>query len=39
MFAGYEHACPHDTPRQMRAYALGLNALHFTPKTEEETES
>lgn len=27
--AAYEHACPHDTPRQMRAYALGLNTLHF----------
>lgn len=39
MRAAYEHACPHDTPRQMRAYALGLNTLHFTPKKEEETES
>ncbi|MCS7049187.1 MAG: type I-E CRISPR-associated protein Cse1/CasA [Verrucomicrobiae bacterium] len=37
--AAYEHACPHDTPRQMRAYALGLNTLHFTPKTDEETEA
>ncbi len=36
MRAAYEHACPHDTPRQMRAYALGLNALHFTPKQEKE---
>jgi CRISPR system Cascade subunit CasA len=32
MRAAYERACPHDTPRQMRAYALGLNALHFTSK-------
>jgi CRISPR system Cascade subunit CasA len=32
----YESACPNDTPRQMRAYALGLNALHFTPKQEKE---
>ncbi len=39
MRAAYEHACPHDTPRQMRAYALGMNTLHFTPKTEEETEA
>lgn len=37
--AAYEHACPHDTPRQMRAYALGLNTLYSTPKTKEETES
>jgi CRISPR system Cascade subunit CasA len=37
--AAYEGACPHDTPRQMRAYALGLNALHYAPKKEEETES
>ena len=28
MRAAYEVACPHDTPRQMRAYALGLNTLH-----------
>ena len=40
----YERACPHGTPRQMRAYALGLNALRGTPKrqakveTEEEVE-
>jgi CRISPR system Cascade subunit CasA len=31
--AAYERACPHDTPRQIRAYALGLNAL-FAPRTE-----
>jgi len=31
--AAYERACPHDTPRQMRAYALGLNAL-LAPRTE-----
>jgi CRISPR system Cascade subunit CasA len=37
--AAYESACPHDTPRQMRAYALGLNALHFKPKDKEEGES
>lgn len=39
MRAAYEHACPHDTPRQMRAYALGLNTLHSAPKKEEEAES
>ncbi len=39
MLAAYEHACPHDTPRQMRAYALGLNTLYPKPKTEEGTES
>jgi CRISPR system Cascade subunit CasA len=27
MRAAFELACPHDTPRQMRAYALGLQAL------------
>ncbi len=32
-----EHACPHDTPRQMRAYALGLNTLHFTPTKSSNT--
>jgi CRISPR system Cascade subunit CasA len=35
--AAYEHACPYDTPRQMRAYALGLNTLHSVPKKEEAT--
>lgn len=37
--AAYEHACPRATPRQMRAYALGLQTLLATPKTDEETES
>jgi CRISPR system Cascade subunit CasA len=35
----YQHACPHDTPRQMRAYALGLKTLQFKPKDEEENGS
>jgi CRISPR system Cascade subunit CasA len=35
--AAYEHACPHSTPRQMRAYALGLNTLHFTPTESSNT--
>jgi CRISPR system Cascade subunit CasA len=39
MRAAYEHACPHDTPRQMRAYVLGLNALYFKPKDKEEGDS
>ena len=39
MRAAYEHACPHDTPRQMRAYALGLNTLHDKPKNGKEPES
>jgi CRISPR system Cascade subunit CasA len=38
--AAYERACPHDTPRQIHAYALGLNALFGARngKTEVETE-
>jgi CRISPR system Cascade subunit CasA len=36
VYAAYQHACPHDTPRQMRAYALGLKTLQFKPKDEEE---
>jgi CRISPR system Cascade subunit CasA len=39
MRSAYEQACPHDTPRQMRAYALGLNTLYFKPKDKEEGES
>jgi CRISPR system Cascade subunit CasA len=39
MREAYEHACPHDTPRQMRAYAMGLNTLLFKPKNGEEVES
>jgi len=39
MCAAYEHACPHNTPRQMRAYALGLNTLHSRPKNGKEAES
>jgi CRISPR system Cascade subunit CasA len=27
VYAAYQHACPHGTPRQMQAYALGLNTL------------
>jgi hypothetical protein len=38
----YEHACPHETPRQLRAYALGLRALFTAPaepgRGEKETE-
>ncbi len=43
----YEHACPHETPRQLRAYALGLKTLFPAPaepgevenETEEEVEA
>jgi CRISPR system Cascade subunit CasA len=31
MHAAFERACPHETPRQMRAYALGLKALFSKP--------
>jgi CRISPR system Cascade subunit CasA len=40
----YERACPHETPRQIRAYALGLNTLFAAPaerakvETEQEAE-
>lgn len=37
--AAYERACPHETPRQIRAYALGLNALFVTPPEQHEDES
>jgi CRISPR system Cascade subunit CasA len=43
--AAYERACPHETPRQIRAYALGLRTLlttpaeHGKPETEQEAES
>lgn len=30
----YELACPHETPRQLKAYALGLNALFKTVEPE-----
>ena len=45
MHAAFEAACPHETPRQMRAYALGLKALFTEPaakdvaETEEEAEA
>jgi CRISPR system Cascade subunit CasA len=32
--AAYELACPHETPRQMKAYALGLKALFQEPKSD-----
>ncbi|MCZ2079104.1 MAG: type I-E CRISPR-associated protein Cse1/CasA [Bryobacterales bacterium] len=40
----YKYACAHETPRQIRAYALGLRTLHTKnadtqPKGEEEAES
>lgn len=33
--SAYDHACPHETPRQIRAYALGLKALFAQPATED----
>ena len=38
-FAAYEHACPHEIPRQIRAYALGLNALFAAPAEQSENET
>ncbi len=32
----YESACPHETPRQIRAYALGLRALFAAPAVRAE---
>lgn len=29
--AAYDHACPHETPRQIRAYALGLTKFFAAP--------
>jgi CRISPR system Cascade subunit CasA len=36
--AAYSHACPHETPRQIRAFALGLNALLAQPDELSEYE-
>lgn len=36
--ACYEQACPHGTPRQMRAYALGLKTLFGAPAVQGELE-
>jgi len=40
MRAAFERACPHESPRQMRAYALGLITLFSAPAehAEDETE-
>lgn len=35
----YEHACPNGTPRQMRAYSLGLKVLFTSPAVANEPES
>ena len=35
----YELACPHETPRQLKAYSLGLNALFKPVETEVEDSS
>ena len=35
----YERACPHETPRQIRAYALGLKALAAAPGERPDVET
>ena len=35
----YERACPHETSRQIRAYALGLNTLFTAPAEHAEIET
>ncbi len=35
----YNRACPHDTTRQMRAHALGLNTLVSLPSGSAETDT
>lgn len=37
--AGYERACPRETPRQIRAYALGLKTLFAAPAVRGEVET
>jgi CRISPR system Cascade subunit CasA len=37
--AAYERACPHETPRQIRAYALGLKTLFTAPAESAELEN
>ncbi len=39
MRAAFERACPHETPRQMRAFALGLKALFSGPANEGAAEA
>lgn len=36
--AAYEYACPHETGRQIQAYALGLNALFTAPPDQSEND-
>lgn len=37
--ASYERACPHETPRQIRAYALALKTLFVAPVGQAEVET
>ena len=37
--AAYEYACPHETPRQIHAYVLGLNTLFAAPPDQSENET
>lgn len=39
MRAAYERGCPHETSRQMRAYALGLKRLYSAPSGQAPVES
>lgn len=34
----YGNACPHETARQIRAFALGLKALEFSPQEKQQDE-
>jgi CRISPR system Cascade subunit CasA len=36
-FDAYDQSCPHQTPRQIEAYALGLRKLTFRPKNQQPT--
>lgn len=37
--AAYERACPHETPRQIQAYVLGLKTLFAAPAVRGEVET
>jgi hypothetical protein len=37
VFDAYEQSCPHQTPRQIEAYALGLRKLTFRSKNHQST--
>ena len=39
MHISYERACPHETPRQIQAYAIGLQRLHMRGQKRRPTSS